>query len=306
MGMERETMSSRPSRFKKFAAVGLLTAILAAPITASKVYAQSNADDLKSQVVGDLVSAGVSVAIAASGSVPLALMGGYLTKYISTYGVEGVKALVNFFKGHEPQDLGEINIYYIYLLNIKRNLYQTLIMIRQSVQNVDANQNLVKQLDDLEATLKNECDVAKGCKADALNDTLVNMQFLNLALDAKASLDVNRYLEVREIKDTYQYMILLYLDVVIVEQKLLEAQSNAMASRTIQTMKELKKNRYISQEEKEFQGQILLNMALRWKLLADTRRVLVAQAVQKPIADLESENEAIKKKLGPYRGKDRK
>lgn len=295
-------MSTRPSAF-------LLAIILAVVPTTTPAFAQqqtSTTDDLKSQVVGDLVSAGVSVAIAASGSVPLALMGGYLTKYISTYGVEGVKALVNYFKGHDPQDLGEINIYYIYLLNIKRNLYQTMIMIRQAAENLPSDQNLAKQLDDLEATLKNECNPTTGCKADALNDTLVNMQFLNIALDAKASLDVNRYLAVNEIKDTYQYMILLYLDVVIVEQKLLEAESNAMASKTVQTLRQLEKNRYISQEEKEFQGQILLNMALRWKLLADTRRVLVSQAVQKPILELESENQKIKDKIGQYKGKDRK
>jgi hypothetical protein len=108
-------------------------------------------------------------------------------------------------------------------------------------------------------------------------------------------------LEAQEIKNTYHYLMLLYLDLVIVEQKLIEAQYNVLAARTIQTLKLLKDNKYISQAEKEYQAQLLYGMALRWVLMADNRRVIVAKALEKPLQELNDENQKLEEEIEKYK-----
>ena len=252
------------------------------------------------QVAGDLVAAGVSVAAAMTGNVPVAMMAGVLSKYITTYGIEGVKKVIEYFKGYDPQDLGEINVYYVYLINVKRSLYQTLLQIRKNVQDDPALPDLQKELSRIEGVLSSECDASQGCTPTGLDGSLVNYSFLNMAMDAQGLFQVQNFLNTSEIKNTYQYLILLYLDVVITEQKLLEAQYNVMASQTMATIGQVKGNPYLSNAEKEFQTQMLVNMSLRWMLLADTRRVVVAKAIQNPMQQLQDENTHLESDIDRY------
>ena len=269
-------------------------------LTAKSVHAGKKGD-VAEQIGTDLLAGGVSLAAAMTGNIPLAFAAGFLTKYISTYGVKGIKALIEFFKGYQPQDLGEINLYYVYLLHVKRNLYQSMITIRKSVEADGGLSNLEGELKRVEEVLKGECNIDQGCTPVGLDDNLVNFQFINIILDAKQSVDVSRFLSVYEIKNTYQYLLLLYLDVIVVEQKLVEAQYNMMASRTLKTIKILKDNKYISNAEKEFQTQLLMNMALRWMYLADTRRVVVASAMRGPADILQKENDELQREIDKYR-----
>ncbi|OFZ21334.1 MAG: hypothetical protein A2X94_07755 [Bdellovibrionales bacterium GWB1_55_8] len=256
---------------------------------------------LGDQIATDLIASGVTIGAALTGNVPLAFAAGFLAKYISVYGVRGIKSLVDFFKGYEPQDLGEINLYYVYLLHVKRNLYKAMISVREAVQNDKAFANLEGEIKRVEDVLSGECSVQNGCVPTALDDSLINYSFLNLIVDAKQSLDVSKFLGTHEVKNTYQYLMLLYLDVIIVEQKLIEAQYNMLASRTVDSLELIEKNKYISNAEKEFHAQLLLNMALRWVNLTDTRRVVIADAMKTPLANLGKENEDLQREIDEYR-----
>ncbi len=287
-----------------FVVLILVHAAVIMPVAQVVHAAQTGQNDdqkpVMEQVAGDLVGAGVSIAAAMTGNVPVAMMAGVLSKYITTYGIQGVKAVIDYFKGYDPQDLGEINIYYVYLINVKRALYQTLLQIRKNVQEDPALADLQTEMNRIEGVLSSECDASHGCTPTGLNQSLVNYSFLNMVIDAKGIFEVQKFLNTNEIKNTYQYLILLYLDVVIVEQKLLEAQYNVMASQTMATIDEVKKNSYLSNAEKEFQAQMLVNMSLRWMLLADTRRVVVAKAIKNPMAQLEDENTHLESEIDRY------
>lgn len=286
---------------KKWIAVLLLASIGGTSLQPVAAYAGKGNSELGTQIATDLVAGGVSIAAALSGNVPLAFMAGYLTKYISTYGVAGIKALIEVFKGYSPQDLGEINLYYTYLIHVKRNLYQALINVRKSVETDNALAGLEAELKEVEALIAGQCDVASGCQPTGLDYSLINYQFLNILLDAKQSIDVSRHLAAQEVKNTYQYLMLLYLDVVIIEQKLIEAQFNVMANRTVDSLELLKKNKYLSNEEKEFQAQLVMNMALRWMHMADTRRIIVAGAIEAPLQTLGSENDQLEDQIDEYK-----
>jgi hypothetical protein len=255
-------------------------------------------DPVGAQVVSDLVGAGVSVGAALSGSVPVAFLAGYISKYVSTYGVAGIKSVVDYVKGYGPRDISEANLLYIYLLNVKRNLYQTMITIRKSVEADDSISYLTAELDKAQQSLT--CVDKEGCDEGSIDSRYVDLNFLNLILDAKQSIRVTQYLGANEIKNTYQYLVLLYLDVVILEQKLIEAQSQILADRSVETLKLLKGNPYLSNEEKEYQAQMLMNLVLRWMKLADSRRAVVAQAIAKPLSDLESQNADLEREIARY------
>ncbi len=254
---------------------------------------------LKDQLVTDLVAAGVSIGAALSGNVALALTSGILTKYISTYGVQGVKKLINYFKGATPRDLGEINLYYTYLINIKRNLYFTMLNIRKSVKNDEKRiqfEEKLKQLTD---------DLLKDINSDETfsieDDSLVNISFVELAMDQNQSLDISKLLQDYEIKATYKYLMLLYIDIVLVEQKLIEAQYDVMANQVSRAIKHLDESKYSSQDEKEFLYQNILNIALRWTYLRDNRRVMLTTLYDKSIQSLQGQNDDLDDLLGNYK-----
>lgn len=281
--------------FRK-AILGLTLLIVSSLLVVQPVRAQ----ELKEQIVTDLVTVGITGAATLTGNIPLAMASGVLAKYISTYGVQGVKALINKFKAESPQDLGEINIYYIYLIHIKRNLYQSLINIRSNVKEDQTLSTINKEIEKLENDLSGNCSLQK-CEMNKLDERLVNFEFMNMALDAKQSFDIFTYISLQEVKATYQYLMLLYLDVIIVEQKLLEGQYNVMASQVAELIENLEKNIYTSNEEKEYAYQLGMNIVLKWQKQRDHRRTLLLTVLKNPLAEMKEENEQIESDLERYR-----
>lgn len=259
----------------------------------------AHAQEIRDQVITDLVSVGISAAATVTGNVPLALGAGVLSKYISTYGVQGVKALVNKIKGETPQDLGEINIYYIYLIHIKRNLYQSMINIRSNVKGDEAHATIVKEIEKLENELRGNCEAS--CEVTQIDESLVNFEFLNIALDAKQSFNIFDYIETQQVKTTYQYLMLLYLDVIMIEQKLLEGQYNVLANQVSDLLDRLEKNAYLSNEEKEYVFELSLNMVLKWQKHRDNRRALLLTSLARPLAEMQDENARLEDDINGYR-----
>lgn len=257
------------------------------------------AQEIRDQVISDLVTVGISAAATATGNIPLALGAGVLSKYISTYGVQGVKALVNKIKGEPPQDLGEINIYYIYLIHVKRNLYQSMINIRSNVKGDDAHGTIIQEIEAMEAELRANC--ANSCEVTNLDENLVNFEFLNVALDAKQSFNIFEYLNAQEVKTTYQYLMLLYMDVIMVEQKLLEGQYNVLANQISDLTERLEKNVYLSNEEKEYVFELGMNVVLKWQKHRDNRRALLLASLKKPLAEMQEENASLEDDINGYR-----
>jgi hypothetical protein len=284
-------MKKRGFLRRSVVAVLVSCALIATPVKA----------DLGGNITQDLVGAGVSVAVALSGSVPLALVSGYLVKYISVYGVQGIKALIEMFKGYTPQTIGEINVYYVYLIHAKRNIYQTLINIRKAAEKRDRSEALVRELTEIEQMLSEQCATEEECRPTALDDTFINYQFLTIALDGQQTININEVLSVNEIKNTYQYLMMLYLDVMIVEQKLIHHQYTVLEKRIIAAFDELEDNPYMSQAEKEYQAQLIMNIGLRWKYMADLRRLVLAQAIEEPLRLLQEENQQLIDDIDDYR-----
>ncbi len=278
-----------------------LTLGASAPLAHAKEKPDPRWNQLRGQLATDLTQAGITFAAGLTGSIPLALIAGILGKYISTYGIQGIRNLIDSIKGYPPQDLGEVNLAYTYLIHVKRNLYSTLISIRKAAeaQNEDS---LGKELDDLEKDVTNLCATG-NCIPTTLDESLVNYSFLQIALDAKASLDVNKYLSVNETKNTYHYLLLLYLDVLMTEQQLIQTQTLVIGTQIQDTIAGLKKNPYISEAEKEYQAQLAMNIGLRWQKMLDERRVMLGKVLAKPLADLERENREIQDELDRERAK---
>ncbi len=276
---------------------GLLVLIFAIAVTVNPVTAQ---EELKDQIITDLVTVGITGAATLSGNIPLAMASGVLAKYISTYGIQGARALINKFKAEAPQDLGEINLYYVYLIHIKRNLYETMINMRSNVSS-DGTLNTIKQeIEKLEQDLSGSCSTER-CEVTALDETLINFQFINMALDAKQSYDIFDYIDAQQVKATYQYLMLLYMDIIIVEQKLLESQYNVISNQVAGLIDELDKNLYVSNEEKEYVFQLGMNLVLKWQKHRDHRRTVLLTALSKPLMDMQSENDRIQDELDRYR-----
>lgn len=287
---------------RKFVALILVFSFsLMTPISVAK--AESEKSQIITSVATDLIGAGFSVAAALTGNVPLALASGLLTKYISLYGIKGVKLLINQFKSERPSDLGEINIYYMYLLNIKRNLYHTLINIRKSVKSSDRLKSFENSLDEITDLITGKCE-ENSCEVTGLDETLVNYTFINIALDAKQTVDINRHLHDYEIKATYQYLMMLYLDLIIVEQQLIETQYQVLANGLHDSIEELEKNRFLSQAEKEYQYQLLMNLALRWQKMRDQRRIILFSVLKDPLNQIVQDNNNLDDLLADYRAKE--
>lgn len=284
------------SRFLSFTLLIALFTSSAAPLAMAREKPDAHWKQLKGQVAGDLTLAGITFAAGLTGSIPLALIAGILGKYISTYGVQGIRNLVDAIKGYPPQTLGEVNLAYMYLINVKRNLYSTLIAIRKSAEDRAGEQSLGKELDDLEKDITSLC--AKGaCAPTTLDETLVNYSFLEIALDAKQSLNVSQWLSVGEMKNTYQFLLLLYLDVLMTEQTLIQTQNLVIGTQIQEALAALTKNPYISDAEKEYQAQLVMNIGLRWQKMLDERHVMLARVLKKPLEDLDAENKAIEEEI---------
>jgi hypothetical protein len=252
---------------------------------------------LKGNIAGDLTQAGLTFAAGLTGSVPLALTAGILGKYISTYGIQGIKNLVDSIKGYPPQDMGELNLAYMYLIHVKRNLYSTLISMRKAAETDPRETGLITELDLLEKEVTSLCAEKDKCQPAALDESLVNYSFLQVALDAKSSININDWLSLGEVRNTYQDLVLLYLDVVMTEQLLIQTQANVIGQQVKESVESLKKNAYISEAEKEFQAQLILNVALRWQKMLDERRVMIAKVIQAPAESLEEENRRLEEEL---------
>lgn len=277
---------------------GLIVLLFAFSVGIKPVSAQT---ELKDQIITDLVSVGITGAATLTGNIPLAMASGILAKYISTYGIQGARALINKFKAEAPQDLGEINLYYVYLIHIKRNLYETLINMRENVNHDGQLSTIAEEIAKLEQDLSGNCSTER-CEVTALDDSLINFEFINIALDAKQSFAIFDYIDAQQIKATYQYLMLLYMDVIIVEQKLLESQYNVISNQVAQLIEELEKNVYTSNEEKEYVFQLGMNIVLKWQRHRDHRRTVLLTALQKPLMDMRTENERIQEELDRYRG----
>jgi hypothetical protein len=256
--------------------------------------------ELKDQIITDLISVGITGAATLTGNIPLAMASGILSKYISTYGIQGPRALINKFKAEAPQDLGEINLYYVYLIHIKRNLYETLINMRENVGSDGSLSTIREEIEKLEHDLSGSCTTER-CEVSSLDQTMINFDFINVAFDAKQSFDIFDYIDAQQVKATYQYLMLLYMDVIIVEQKLLESQYNVISNQVATLVDELDKNVYTSNEEKEYVFQLGMNLVLKWQRHRDHRRTVLLTALQKPLMDMQSENQSIQEELDRYR-----
>lgn len=276
---------------------GLLVLLFSFLVGMKPVSAQA---ELKEQIITDLISVGITGAATLTGNIPLAMASGVLSKYISTYGIQGAKALINKFKGEAPQDLGEINLYYVYLIHIKRNLYESMINMRTNVSSEGSLRTIKEEIEKLEQDLSGNCSTTR-CEVTELDESLINFEFINVALDAKQSFDIFAYIDSQQVKSTYQYLMLLYMDIIIVEQKLLESQYNVIANQIAGLAEELDKNQYVSNEEKEYVFQLGMNLVLKWQKHRDHRRTVLLTALQKPLMDMQSENDRIQDELDRYR-----
>ena len=251
------------------------------------------------QVVTDLTTAGITIGASLSGSVPLALTAGYIAKYVTTYGISGMRSLIDQLKGYPPQDLGEINLAYVYLLSVKRNLFGLLMNMRKQAKSYPAGSTLATQLEDLHKDLINDFDKA-GPSALLLDEQYVNKVFLDIAIDAKANIDIAQYLKEEELKHTYQYLMLLYFDIVMLEQQLIMTQNNVLVAQVKNAFEIISENPYLSNEEKEYQLQIATNILLRSQLMMDKRKIMVSKSLIKPMLDLQSTNDDLDKEIDSY------
>ncbi len=277
---------------------GLTVLLLVLIVTMKPVSAQA---ELKDQIITDLISVGITGAATLTGNIPLAMASGILSKYISTYGIQGARALINKFKSEAPQDLGEINLYYVYLIHIKRNLYETMINMRENVDGHSSMTTIQEEIAKLEQDLSGNC-TAERCEVSSLDESMVNFEFINIALDARQSFNIFGYLDAQQVKNTYQYLMLLYMDIIIVEQKLLESQYNVISNQVAGLIEELDQNVYVSNEEKEYVFQLGMNIVLKWQRHRDNRRTVLLTALSKPLHDMQSENDRIQEELDRYRG----
>jgi hypothetical protein len=163
----------------------LIMSLCALLFSLSLLIRPAHSQTLSEQIVSDLLTVGITGAATLSGNIPLAMASGVLSKYISTYGVQAVKFLINQVKAESPQDLGEINIYFVYLIHVKRNLYHSMINLRNNVKSDGIDETLMREIEELEKKMKGGCPQGE-CAVTGLDETLVNFEFLNVALDAHA------------------------------------------------------------------------------------------------------------------------
>jgi hypothetical protein len=258
-------------------------------------FAQRNDYDpevsrLTEQLTTDIVAAGFSIGATLSGNVPLALSAGFLTKYIVTYGIGGVKALIEHIKGFPPQDLGHINLYHVYLIHVKRNLYKSIISIRKDVDKNNPQSVLQKELNSLEKYVLELCQ-NQTCLPDQVDQSLVNYGFLQIALDAKGLLELDQFVSDEQISHTYHYLLLLYLDVMMAENQLYQYQVVVLANQVNDLKKLLEENQFISNFQKEYQYQMALNLSLRWRLMMQKRRVQLGKILQVQLGNLRLQNQ---------------
>ena len=259
------------------------------------------ASQLGEQIATDLVAGGVSIVAALSGSTAVALSAGILTKYITTYGIKGAKSLVKLYSGKPPRDLAEINLYYVYLLNSKRNLYLSMNSVSRSIKQNQRDANFNVSVEEMIASILGHCE--KNCELSDFDESLVNFQYVDMALDARASLDVNNILSVYEMKNTFQYMMLLYLDIMYFEQMLIEGMQDVLAKRVLDIRNILDENVYLSKEEKDYLMTMATNMALRFQGLRDKRKIALYLGLKNKVDSLIVENDTLDDQIDDYQSR---
>jgi hypothetical protein len=257
--------------------------------------------ELREQMISDLVGAGVSVAAALSGNVPLALMAGVLTKYVTTYGIMGVKAIISIFKGHPPEDLGEVNLAFIYVTQTKRMIYSALLQIREQAEKREQLEaaTLKKQLDEVENLVTDFCKDG-NCKPITLDEKYVQFNLLDLTFEAKSTPDLYRALSIHQIKNTYHYLLLLYMDVQIVEQELIQALTLNLAAQIDRLRDMLSNHPLLSNTEKELHYQRALGIALQWQKMSDEKRVDLSTVYEKSLDELNQRNRELQDQINTY------
>ena len=275
--------------------------VISSVLTSLTFSKNVKASQLGEQIATDLVAAGVSVTAALSGSTAVALSAGILTKYITTYGIKGAKSLVKLYSGKPPRDLAEINLYYVYLLNSKRNLYLSMNSVSRSIKQNQRDVNFNISVEEMIASILGHCK--KNCELTDFDESLVNFQFVDMALDARASLDVNNILSVYEMKNTFQYMMLLYLDIMYFEQMLIEGMQDVLAKRVLDIRDILDENVYLSKEEKDYLMTMASNMALRFQGLRDKRKIALYLGLKNKVDSLIIENDTLDDQIDDYQSR---
>ena len=293
-------MSFRYSFVRKLFSLVLLCVLFSNSFAYRGEEEESPWNNVSGQIVNDLTTAGISIGAALSGSVPLALTAGYISKYVTTYGISGIKSLIDILKGYPPQDLGEINISYIYLLNVKRNLYGLMINMRKQASVYRRENGLANEIEELHEQLIQDFE-SEQPHINGIDDSLVNYAYLDIAIDARQTIDINSYLSAQELKHTYQYLMMLYFDVIMVEQQLILGQNNLLVNQVVNTYKILERNPYISNAEKEYQLQLVTNIMLRFQTMMDKRRVVMHEALIQPLLDLQGDVDDLEDEIDRYR-----
>lgn len=273
-------------------------------LVASLSSRESKASTLSEQITTDLLGAGISIGAALSGNTAVALSAGLLTKYVTTYGVSGAKKLISLYKGRPPRDLTEVNLYYVYLINSKRNLYYTLASMAQSERVIRREDNFHQSMDEVLNELLGLC--AGKCPSSSVDENQVNFQFVSLALDARSTLDIDRILTNYQFKHTFHYMMLLYMDILYIEQMLMESMNDVLIERVMAVKELLNENIYLSKDEKNYLMSVAVNIGTRFKYLKQSRRVLVYENLSQMNANLDSENDDLQDQIDSYRDRKKK
>ena len=117
---------------------GLLVLLLSFFVGIKPVSAQ---DELKDQIITDLITVGITGAATLTGNIPLAMVSGVLSKYISTYGVRvRVPSLI---------------------ISSKRNLYESMINMRSNVNSDGSLRTIRQEIEQLERDLSGNCSTGK-------------------------------------------------------------------------------------------------------------------------------------------------
>ncbi len=256
------------------------------------------ASNLSQQITTDLIGAGISISAALSGNTAIALSAGLLTKYVTTYGVGGVKKLIELYKGAPPRDITEVNLYYVYLINAKRNLYYTLTTMANSQRALNRDDNFHQSMDEVISNILGLCE--NNCSQDTVDESFVNFQFVSLALDARATLDVDRVLSFYQFKHTFQYLMLLYADIQYIEQMLMESINDVLIERVISIRDLLATNVYLSKEEKNFLMSVVMNIETRFHHLKQKRRVVLFELMSARLENSRDEANSLQDQLDDY------
>ncbi len=304
------------TRFLALSLVLSLGALNAHADNPRKKKSNSEWKQISDSVISDLVASGIGIGAAFTRSVPIALSAGIITKYVSVYGIAGIKTLIATLKGAPLEDLGELNVAYVYLMASKSKLLREMGNMREihfnpgayretdgslSPRMPDENSRGMtaryeKEFDALSSFAANLCPDAQ-CPGATLDEKLVNETIVNTAMAAKQSVNYRQALNEEQLKATYHSLVILYLDIIFVEQRILASLQNVLATQVSNVIESIEENPHLSQAEREYNYQLMMNVVLKWKNLQDGRRVGMTPFVQSSILQLETESNEIQDRL---------